>query len=554
MTAPSGTRAAAALRRALPALTLLLLAVSVYLPSLPGTFIVDDWPIVAENPLVTGHDVRGILTSDYWGPGRRITVYRPLTLLSFALDHALFGPDPLPYHLVNVALHAAAALLVAALAAGIGLPPAGAWFAGALFAVHPIHLEAVNLIVGRAELLGAVFGLLFLLAARSPSAAARRGSPVLLLGALLAKESAVVLPAALVACDLFTGTSPRAVARERGRLYLTVAVVTLAWLAARLWLRGFDSAGIPPVDPHDNPLTALATLPRILTALRIQLMYLARLLVPVGLQGVYDASSVQPVGSILSPRGAALALSAAIAAGLIVDGFRRRRGAALGALLYLVGFGLTANLFFVHWVMLAERLAYFPSAGYAVAVAAFFSGAAGGGTGWRRTRRALGLAYLAILAAVTVAQGPDWARPERLWERTIARNPANARAWTYLGDVRGRAGDLVAAERAYRQAVAAAPSFRLPWEQLGYVLLLQGRPAEALDVYRQALRSVGVEPPGMRVGMAVALLELGEPAAALEQLSRTLPADAPPGVWHDLERRARAMLAASGDLGRHPGR
>lgn len=540
------------LRRLLPPATLALLALALFLPSLPGTFLVDDWPIVAENPLVARGDVPAILTSDYWGPGANNAQYRPLTILSFAVNHALFGPQPLSFHVVNLLLHAAVVLVLFSLALRLELPLPAAWLAAALFAAHPIHLEAVNMIVGRAELLAALFGMLFLILARSPSGACRAGGLAALAAALLAKESAAVFPALLVALDLFGAPEPRAVPRSRRRLYGAVAAIVAAWLLLRLWVLGQGAAPLSPIDPHDNPLALLPAWQRLLSALKVQALYLARHVAPVGLHGVYDASSVSTVRTLFSPWGIGAAAFAIAAVALPVALWRRRSRAFPGVLLYLLGFLVTANLFFPHYVMIADRLAYLPSAGFCLALASLLGNPAqpagradGRGAEWRAGRFAAGLLYLAALAVVTLARNPAYRDPARLWEGTLAEEPGNARAWVYLGDVHGRAGDLGRAERDYRSAIAAAPRFPGGWDQLAYVLLLQGRGAEAVDVYRRELAAVGRDLPDVHLKLARTLIELDRADEALAELARVTDPHLE-GARRALEERAAERLRPRG--------
>ncbi|MCP4589874.1 MAG: hypothetical protein GY842_03960, partial [bacterium] len=116
--------------------------------ALHNDYTYDDFPIVQHNPAVTasghGHE---LWTRDYWAHTRgydanRDLLYRPLTLLSFRLNHLACGDDPRGYHAVNLLLHAAVAGLVVVLASGVGCGPRAGALAGVLFAAMPIHTEA----------------------------------------------------------------------------------------------------------------------------------------------------------------------------------------------------------------------------------------------------------------------------------------------------------------------------------------------------------------------------------------------------------------------------
>ncbi|HEX7880638.1 MAG TPA: hypothetical protein VF720_14580, partial [Candidatus Eisenbacteria bacterium] len=186
--------------------------------SLGNGFVYDDGVIIEENPRVLDATKMGdILTTPYWGSRAGGGLYRPVATFTYALNHRAGGLNPFGYHLVNVLLHACVSVLVALVAASF-LPIWFAALAGALFAVHPIHVEAVANVVGRAELLAA-FGFIgaWLAARRARQAGGARSDgggrstsgsiawrliAAFLYGvALFSKEVAVGLPVALLVAD-----------------------------------------------------------------------------------------------------------------------------------------------------------------------------------------------------------------------------------------------------------------------------------------------------------------------------------------------------------------
>ena len=178
---------------------LALLAVLPYGNALQNGFAFDDEPVIQRNPVVTdGVDLTRILASPV-PPG---DLYRPLTVLTFAVNERLSPGRAASFHAVNLLLHAAVTLLVFAIAVRLFASARVAAIAAALFAVHPIHTEAVTNIVGRAELLAALFGLLALVCAADADAGGPRQRRALQFASLasfslavLSKESALtVLP------------------------------------------------------------------------------------------------------------------------------------------------------------------------------------------------------------------------------------------------------------------------------------------------------------------------------------------------------------------------
>src|SRR5512141_2245538 len=168
---PLPARPAAPVRappRLAAAVTVALAAVVPFLGSLQNPPFLDDGWTALQNPLVWKLENAGRIFRELYGFAGPPSVrgpYRPLTTLSFALNYAVHGAWMPGFHLVNLALHVVASLLVVALA--VHLARGAAWspaqatrvglLAGLLFAVHPAHVEAVVTLYGRTEPLSAVF-------------------------------------------------------------------------------------------------------------------------------------------------------------------------------------------------------------------------------------------------------------------------------------------------------------------------------------------------------------------------------------------------------------
>ena len=141
----------------LPAISLALLAIAASATGIVNGFTYDDRPVILENPFM--RDLHGwwrAFTTPYWPPDWGSDGYRPLTSLAFKLEFALSGGNAMVIHGANIALYALSAVLAYYLARRV-LPEWCAWVVAALFAVHPVHVEAVANGVGQSELLVAVF-------------------------------------------------------------------------------------------------------------------------------------------------------------------------------------------------------------------------------------------------------------------------------------------------------------------------------------------------------------------------------------------------------------
>jgi hypothetical protein len=244
-----------------------VLALVCYANALQGDFVFDDTYAITGNADVTSADGACWLTvlhrifflNDFWG--QRIALpfshksYRPLTTLSFRLCHVVGHGRAKTQHSVNVGLHAAVSVLVFLLARRAGANSPSSLLAACWFAAHPVHVEAVTGLVGRADVLCTLFLLLASLSLRRAIAAGRerRWTAVcvcLLVFATLSKETGItgILPLSAYLLAL----SPRG-ALQRVGVLVGVGVAYVAW---RRWLT--EHVVLLHVRLIENPLSALA--------------------------------------------------------------------------------------------------------------------------------------------------------------------------------------------------------------------------------------------------------------------------------------------------------
>lgn len=500
-------------QKMLPLSGLILLVFIAYSNSFPGIFVQDDLQTVLYNPMLEDLDLARIFTTDYWGAGRNSGLFRPLTILSLALNRMLLGVAPWGYHLVNVLLHAAVVWAGYRVLLTWGQARAVAWGAAALFAVHPIHSEVVDVVVGRSELLAALFLLLALIAASGSD----RRSSLLAAGyfllALLCKEHAVVFLLLLPVFDLWRARTFQ-VWQQRLKLYGLLAAILALWLAWRQW--GVDHQGTAPfiAFAENNPLGYLPPLPRILTALDLQYHYLAKLVWPYPLQmSYYGIDFHGPVDSLWSGRGMVVAGGWLVIAAGIIAGLRRRNDVAVFALFYLMTFSVTSNLFLPIGVAFAERLAYLPSLWFCAALASLGGGENAGQRGRIISRGALA-GFIVLLLVLVWERNRDFRDPITLWRTEVARGEHDAFAQMNLAVSLALEGEMVAAEEVYRQLQRQTPPSPSALRSYTVFLLTQGRPQEAMVPARKALDVVVAQ--GDEFGEGLVLLMLGDIAVQLE--------------------------------------
>jgi hypothetical protein len=193
-------------------IAVVIAAVAVFANTLGNSFALDDVVIIQQNARV--HELTnqsGIWLRPYWPLyGRELGLYRPFAIFSFALQWAIGGGSPAVFHAVSIVLHAAMSVLVFSLLNVLTSSRAAA-LAVLLFCRASVHVEAVANTVGQAELLAGCCALgALLVAATRPAGAQVSAARLLAIGALLliamlTKESAIVLPALLLAVDVAQG-------------------------------------------------------------------------------------------------------------------------------------------------------------------------------------------------------------------------------------------------------------------------------------------------------------------------------------------------------------
>ena len=258
-------------------------AAIVYANTLANGFVYDDRFYVVGNAAVTGYSLAQILRPMTNGV---FHLFRPVTIASLAANWEIGGPRPFGFHLVNILLHAAVALLLYFVLRKLleELPQGAniAFAAALLFAVHPIHTEAVAWITGRSELRTTGF----LLAAWLLHLQDRPvGAMVCFALALFSKESGVVFLPLIAAGDYARGKF-KPLSRYAWICGVTALYVALVW---KVQGGRFDKG---PYSWLDNPLANLPAVWRILNALRVAWKYVGLQLYPAKLSCDYSYNAI----------------------------------------------------------------------------------------------------------------------------------------------------------------------------------------------------------------------------------------------------------------------
>ncbi|MBU2489319.1 MAG: tetratricopeptide repeat protein, partial [Proteobacteria bacterium] len=561
-------------------LILAALALTAHLPAVSNGFVWDDDFYVHENPAVTKP---GSLLFIWSTPGTTPQYY-PMVFTMFRLEYRLWGANPMGYHVVNLFLHALAAVLAWRVLLFLGVP--GAFAAAALFAVHPLHVESVAWITERKNVLSGVFylgaTLCFLIRWGVGPGREQRGRGwyvlglLLFLGALLSKTVTATLPVGLAVLIWYVRGR---VTRQEILGLVPLVAMGLALGRVTVWMERFYVGA-------SGPAWDLSALERLLLAGRVLAFYVGKLAWPHPLVFIYPRFSLDAgeAGQYLY-----LALAAVVLYVFLTFRHRWGRGPAAALLWYAAALFPALGFFNVYpfiYSYVADHFAYLASLG-PLALAAGAGAALFSRQGHRERRMATVVlaVVLTVLGSLAWARAGDFKDYETLWRRTLKKNPAAWIAHGNLGRLMEERGRLEEAMEHRRKVVELAPDLAKGHYNLGAALTLRGELDEALGEFSLAvalddsesslnalgmvLYRMGREEEAVRVfariltrnpdlpeaqyGMGMTLSAMDRNEEAMEHFSRALALwESRPGFHDAYEAEAhrglgRALLA----LGRH---
>jgi tetratricopeptide (TPR) repeat protein len=493
-------------------LVLVLLVVLAYIPVWKAGFVFDDRTILTANPCIV--DPMGF--EEIWTT--KAADICPLTLTTFWAEHALWGFNPLPYHLVNVLLHGLSAVVLWRVLRRLHVP--GAWLGVALWAIHPVAVESVAWI---AEMKNTESGLFFLLSilffvrwfrAKELGGATGSNYALTLLFAALAmaaKSSTVILPVVLCLCTWWM----------EGRLHwryvartVPIFLMTIAASALSIWTQGLQLATV--TDPQWTQ-----TWPqRLAIAGDAVWFYLGKLLLPYPLITIYPRWQIDAAQWV-----SYLPLTAMIGI-FVLFWFKRKTWArpwffafVYFAVALLPGLGLIDNFIF-RYSFVFDHFQYLASMG-PLALA---------GAGLVRfsnlvlqekalLQSSLGAGLLLILGVASWQRILVYKSEETLWTDTLSKNPNCWVAHFNLGNaLHGQVDDAVAQ---YEKALEINPNFPDAQNNLGLALFQKGQVDEAIARYQKA---VEINPHYTEAysNLGLALFDKGQLDEAITQYQKAL--------------------------------
>src|SRR5437867_6638937 len=524
--------------RWLAPLLVALFTLAAFLPALQNQFVNwDDKDNFLDNP-----HYRGLgWTHLRWMWTTHLGHYIPLTWMTLGLDYLLWGMNPVGYHLTNLLLHAANAvvfffvvrrLLARALPSpsehGYALAVSSG-VAALVFAIHPLRVESVAWVTERRDVLSGLFYLVAILLYLRACERGARGRgwywlSVAVFGcALLSKSMVVNLPVVLLILDVYPlrrlggavgwwSAPARRVYVEKIPFVLLAAVASAVALMAQL--------------SHDTMVSVvqLSGLGRLAVSMYGVSFYLWKTVAPVNLSPLYELPpTVNPWAMpFLLSYGLVLAITG------IVLAFRRRvPGLPAAWVAYIVVLLPVLGIFQSGPQIAADRYTYLAGLGWAIL------GGAGLLSCWRSSRRSetgtpatwllagIALCVVVGLGVLTWNQVHVWHDSEKLWSHAVAIDPGSAVGQYSRGLVLAQQGKLTEAMEHYQTALRINPDYADAHNNVGAVLADQGRLAEAIEHYREALR-LKPDYADAHYNWGNALAQQGKPAEAIEHYRQAL--------------------------------
>ncbi len=456
-------------------------------------FVFDDHSIVDQNVLIRSlKNIPRFFVSSYWPisqGGEKKGIYRPVIITSYALDYFVWKLNSFGYHLTNYLFHSLNGILIFFLCAFIlrrfrvQNNTRVALLAALVFIAHPVHVEAVTGIVGRAELVSTFFFLaaLFLYIRSKKSLRYYFISLFSFMLALMSKESAATLPAIIVLWDLLlnkkngASISFKKIKSNISR-YLGYLAVTAVYLVIRLSVL----SGIGPVGGskvfHLKSISA-----RVYTMSVVFMNYVKLLFYPVGLSP--EKRDFPIFENLLEPGVIPGILVVILVVFIAFYMLKRRKLIAFCVFWFLIALLPVSNIIPIG-ILIADRLLYLPSVGFSILMAMPLLAVK------KRKSNLMTFMLIAVIVSyslVTMKRNTDWKNDLILWERTVQRFPDNYVAHNNIGALYYIRGMYDKAIKEYEKVIEIQPDYVEAWNNMGFAYKKKGLWKKAIGMYNKAI-------------------------------------------------------------------
>jgi Flp pilus assembly protein TadD len=470
-----------------------------YFPSLSGGFIWDDKDLyLTENPIIKAAD--GLFR--FWCTTEPFDYY-PVSNTTLWIEWRLWEMNSTGYHLTNLILHVAEALLIWIILRKLSIP--GGFLAAIIFALHPVNVESVAWISQRKDMLAVLFFLLSILwylrfikpaprptfgrcpvatkqsTAHCPPSTAHRFSWYWLsilafVLAMLSKGSVTILPVLLLGIVWWL----RPLTRQDLLRIVPFFAVAVALTAVNIWFQRHGSGEV---------IRSAVFTQRLLGAGGVVWFYLYKAILPLNLLFIYPQWHIEPGNPLWW-----LPLSAVLSVTALLWRYRKTWSRPFlfawvffcAALAPAMGF---TDVYFMRYSLVADHYQHIALIPVIALISAGFSlwyrslqGAA------HRTTTALAAAAVGILAFLTCLQSGLYSDEITLYRATLEKNPSSWMAHNNLGSALFQQGQLPEALDHFQQSLKLNPDYPQVHDNLGAALIHTDRRQEALEHLREALR------------------------------------------------------------------
>jgi Flp pilus assembly protein TadD len=461
-----------------------------YLNTLRNGLVSDDEMQVLQNPYIRNfHHLAKMFTTQatFYIPGMP-NFYRPLMNVGYLLCYQVFGPRPFGFHLLNVALNVAVVCAVFLLTKRMFQDRNLALTAAVLFAIHPIHTEAIAWIAASPDLQLGLFYLLtfwFFLAVARPGGRFSYSAQLAMAGSfvltIFSKEPAVTLPLLATLYEhLYRADRAETRPVQKVMRYAVLWLLTVAYLLFRVSVLGGLSSG--------SSVHQLTWYQTFVSALALLGQYFWELLWPADLRVFCP---FHPPSGLFDPAAFWGVAALAVCSALFFFLWRHAKPLSFGLLWLLVTLAPVLNARWMPVAAFEERYLYLPSVGFCWLLGWGFlrlrARASARGAVWSRALATACGILVALCSFRIVTRNRDWRNNFTLYANTLAACPDAYYVRRDLGSTYWQMGDVESAEREWREALKVAPQYSNTWSSLGLVYLKKQQYSEAIEYYRKAI-------------------------------------------------------------------
>lgn len=513
-------------RSSYPALIVAAASFLAYVGTTGFQFVYDDLGQIVENPSIRSwRFLPQYFSSHVWaGLAPTSNYYRPLDLVWFRINYALFGLHPWGWHFAGILAHIGATLIVLRLVYRLFADRFLALLSALIFGLHPIHVQSVAWVSGASDPLLTIFMvgsfLAYLNFREKKSSAWLIWSLVLYAGASLLKEPGVMLPALIFAYELIQPENEAPHRRNRLRIAISAVLPFVAVFA------GYFAARIHALHSFAPSLSSISDSEMVLTWPALLLLYAKHLFLPLGYSLYYDVPLVSTLfsGAFLVP-----AILLVLLTFLLYAAFRWLRLSPYvtftAAIWFLIPLLPALYLRAIDPAILGQdRYLYLSCLGFAIFCAAIISALAKKMESSADARPVQ--AYAAVLLAVilgncTLVQQQYWANNIALFRRAWSIAPNNDQVLNNLAFALAQRDQFAPAAEIFQRALQRTPnSARLNYNY-GFMLYRRGDYGRALSLLSHAAQiDPAMGEAFLYVGMAH--LKLGDPQDAATEIRRAI--------------------------------